>query len=107
MSAPNSQRIADSLERELMKHSRSIHCHRSNMAIPVELINTAVDILRSYGPADDARDAARYRWIRENQDKSCIWGEPHLNLGDELLQGLALDSAIDKARQSATEEPGK
>jgi hypothetical protein len=43
------------------------------------------------------RDAKRYRWLRKNQDKNALWGDPIYNLGDQLLQGDELDSAIDES----------
>ncbi len=50
------------------------------------------------------RDAARYRWLRVNQSSHYIWDMPTSSQGDQLLQDVELDAAIDAAmRQSAGE----
>ena len=59
------------------------------------------------GTSEDAKDAARYRWLREHQYVACVWADTQDYYDHELLQREALDAAIDAAMNTKTAPEGK
>lgn len=87
---------------------------RAEAEATAELIAAAVNFLRQYGPAlltgqgEDGRDAARYRWLRDQATiEGCMYWLPEVcNIdfkpGGELNGTLeTLDAAIDAATQAS------
>jgi Lar family restriction alleviation protein len=90
-------------------HARSMMADRSRPddAELVPLHERAHGIGTAAAPVtltDDARDAARYRWLREENQK-VAGPAAYAPWGGEIMFGAELDAALDKALAAAKEQP--